>query len=137
MTYLFKNNRISIGSKHGIHISRKMTKHEITKLFKMHDDICKHEYVTVFRPHKQISSSERNLKYRETQKPQVNNISASKQPESLGVDAPGHNSFIIHSHIHQMPRCVERLSKIFAMSLNLPILKKEDALWSHATLVGQ
>ena len=58
MTYLFKNNRISIGSKHGIHISRKMTKHEITKLFKMHDDICKHEYVTVFRPHKQISSSE-------------------------------------------------------------------------------
>jgi len=59
----------------------------------MHDDICKHEYVTVFRPHKQISSSERRLKYRETQKPQVNNISASKQPESLGVDAPGHNSF--------------------------------------------
>src|SRR6267154_5932840 len=93
MTYLFKNNRISISSKHCIHISRKMTKHEITKLFKMHDNIFKHEYVTVFRPHKQISSSERNLKYCETQKPQVNNISASKQPESLGVDAPGHNSF--------------------------------------------
>src|ERR1700683_662684 len=54
MTYLFKNNRISIGTKHGIHISRKMTKHEITKLFKIHDDICEHEYVTVFCPYKQI-----------------------------------------------------------------------------------
>ena len=58
MTYLIKNNRISIGYKHGIHIPKKMTKCEITNLFKIHDDICKHEYVTVFRPCKQISNSE-------------------------------------------------------------------------------
>jgi hypothetical protein len=93
MTYLFMNNRISIGHKHGIHISKRMAKCEIIKLFKVHDDICKHEYVTVFRPYKQISSYERYLKYCETQKTQVNNISDSKQPESLEVDAPEHNTF--------------------------------------------
>ena len=93
MTYLFTNNRISIGHKHGIHISKRMAKGEIIKLFKIHDDICKHEYVTVFRPYKQISSYERYLKYCETQKTQVNNVPDSKQPESLEVDAPGHNTF--------------------------------------------
>ena len=49
-TCLFQNNRISIGYKHDIHIPKKMTKCEITNLFKIHDDICKHNYVTVFRP---------------------------------------------------------------------------------------
>ena len=93
MTYLFKNNRISIGHKHDIHIPRKMTKCEITNLFKIHNDICKHEYVTVFRPCKQISNSERYLKYCETQKSQVNNISDSKQSESLDMNASGHNIF--------------------------------------------
>ena len=58
MTYLFKNNRISIGHKHDIHIPRKMTKCEISNLFKIHNDICKHEYVTVFRPCEQIPNSE-------------------------------------------------------------------------------
>jgi|SRR5882762_6980684 len=103
-----------------------MTKHEIIKLFKMHDDICKHEYVTVFRPYKHISSSERNLNYRETQKPQVNNISASKQPESLKVDAPAHNYF---PQLHQMPHYVERLLMIFVMLLNLQNLKKLDVVY--------
>ena len=93
MTYLFKNNRISIGYKHGIHIPKKMTKCEITNLFKIHDDICKHEYVTVFRPCKQISNSERYLKYCKTQKSQVDSVSDTKQPESLKVDAPAQNSF--------------------------------------------
>jgi len=86
MTYLFTDNRISIGHKHGIHILKRMAKCEIIKLFKIHDDIYKHEFVTVFHPYKQISSYERYLKYCETQKTQVNNISDSKQPESLEVD---------------------------------------------------
>jgi hypothetical protein len=72
---------------------KKMTKCEITNLFKIHDDICKHNYVTVFRPYKQFSSSERNLKYRETQQSQVNNISDSKLLERLEVDTPEHYTF--------------------------------------------
>jgi len=70
-----------------------MGKCEIIKLFKIHDDICRHEFVTVFHPYKQISSYERYLKYCETQKTQVDNISDSKQPESLEEDAPRHNTF--------------------------------------------
>jgi hypothetical protein len=64
INYLFQPNRISIGNKHGIHIQKKMTKFEITNLFKDHEDVCKHEYLTVFRPYKQVSSSERKSNYR-------------------------------------------------------------------------
>ena len=92
-TCLFQNSRIAIGHKHNIHISKRMAKFKITELFKIHDDICEHKYVTVFCPYTQISSSERGLKYREVKKPQVNNVSDLKQPESLEVDASVHNTF--------------------------------------------
>ena len=94
INYLFEPNRISIGNKHGVHFWKNMTKFEITNLFKNHDDVCKHQYLTVFCPYKQISSSERKSNYcKKLQRSQLNNISDSKQPESLGVDACGHNSF--------------------------------------------
>jgi hypothetical protein len=64
INYLFKPNRTSIGNKHGVHIQKKMTKFEITNLFKNHEDVCKHEYLTVFRPYNQMSSSERKSNYR-------------------------------------------------------------------------
>ena len=51
INYLFQPNSISIGNKHGVHIQKKMTKFEITNLFKNHEDVCKHEYLTVFRPY--------------------------------------------------------------------------------------
>jgi len=50
--------------------------------------------LTVFRPYKQISSSERQSNHREKlQRSQVNNMSDSKQPESLRVVVPEHNKF--------------------------------------------
>jgi hypothetical protein len=58
VNYLFQPNRISIGNKHSVHIGKRMSKFEITNLFKLHDDVCKHEYLTVFHPYKQVSSSE-------------------------------------------------------------------------------
>jgi len=70
-----------------------MTKSEITELFKIHDDICEHKYVTVFHPYTHISSSEHVIKYREVKKSQINNISDSKQPESLEIDTHIHNTF--------------------------------------------
>ena len=92
VNYLFQPNRISIGNKHSVHIGKRMSKCEITNLFKHHDDVCKHEYLTVFRPYKQISSSEQKSNYREKlQRLQVK--SDSKQPESLRVVAPEHNNF--------------------------------------------
>jgi len=90
---LFQNTIIPIGHKHNIHISKRMAKSEISKLFKIHDEICEHKYVTVFCPYTQISSSERGLKYREVKKPQVNNDSDVKQPESLEIDTSIHNTF--------------------------------------------
>jgi hypothetical protein len=92
-TCLFKNTRISIGHKHDIHIPRKMTKSGITELFKIHDGICEHKYVTIFHPYTPISSLERGLKYHEVQKLQIDNVSHSKQPENLKVNAPVHNTF--------------------------------------------
>src|ERR1700683_4493637 len=70
-----------------------MTKSKITELFKVHDDICQHKYVTVFHPYTHISSSERVIKYCKAKKPQINNISGSKQPESLEIDTHIHNTF--------------------------------------------
>ena len=90
---LFKNSRISIGHMHDVHIPRKMTKGEITELFKIHDGECEHKYVTIFRPYTPILSCERGLKYREVQNLQINNVSDSKQPGNLEVNTPIHNTF--------------------------------------------
>ena len=90
---LFKDSRIAIGHKHDVHIPRKMTKGEITELFKIHDGVCKHNYVTIFRPYTPISSFERGLKYREVQNLQVNNVSDTKQPGNLEVNTPILNTF--------------------------------------------
>ena len=76
---LFKNNRISIGHKHGVQIPRKMTKGKITELFKIHNGVCEHKYVTILHPYTPISSFEHGLKYREVKNPQINNVSDSKQ----------------------------------------------------------
>lgn len=92
-TGLFKNTIISIGHKHEVHIGRKMTKSEIMELFIIHDGVCEHKYVTVFHPYTQISSSKQGLKYHEVQKSVVNNVSDTKQPEILKVDAPAQNPF--------------------------------------------
>jgi len=92
-TCLFQNSRISIGHKHDIHILKNMTKQEITKLFKIHDDACEHKYVTVFRPYQKISSSKRSLRYRETQNSPVKNNSAVKPPEFQKVDVPAYETF--------------------------------------------
>ena len=61
---LFKNSRISIGHKHHINILNRMAKLDITELFKIHDSICEHRYMSVFCVCKEVSSSERGLKYR-------------------------------------------------------------------------
>src|SRR5882757_4339304 len=92
-TCLFQNSRISIGHKHDIHILKNMTKPEITKLFKIHDDACEHKYVTVFRPYQKISSSKHSLRYRETQNSPVKNNSAVKPPEFQKVDVPAYKTF--------------------------------------------
>jgi len=67
-----------------------MTKSEIIELFKIHDGICEHKYVTIFRPYAPISSFERGLKCHEVKKL---NVSYSKQPKNLEVNAPMHNTF--------------------------------------------
>ena len=92
-TCLFQNSRTSIGHKHDIHILKTMTKPEIIKLFKIHDDACEHKYVTVFRPYQKISSSKRGLRYCETQNPPVKNDSAVKPPEVQKVDVPAYETF--------------------------------------------
>ena len=92
-TCLFQNSRISIGYKHNIHVLKTMTKSQITELFKIHDDVCEHKYVTVFRPYKKITSSERGLRYRETQSSPVENDSAIKPPEFQKVNVPECEAF--------------------------------------------
>ena len=94
INYLFEPNRIFIGNKHGVHFRKNMTKFEITNLFKNHDDVCKHEYLTVFRTYTQISSSTRKSNYcKKLQQSQLNDISDSKLPESMGVVPSEFNNF--------------------------------------------
>ena len=68
----------------------------------------------------------RGLKYREVQKSVVNNVSDTKQPESLKMDALAHNSFPPAPPYASLHR---KIINDFVMLLNLQHLKKLDVQW--------
>jgi hypothetical protein len=90
---LFQNSRISIGHKHSINILKKMTKLEITKLFKIYDSVCELQYVSVFCLYKKVSSSEHSLEYHKSHNSAVINNPVAEQLKYQKVNVPSYEAF--------------------------------------------